>query len=126
MKATTCQMSNVSCAMLNVVVKASDQTTKFLVGERLRHIVIGSVGSWTSSLDIAEQTFDHLTIVAVRRENPSPGALRRLIHSHPPIHLRGRRGVYALQPVRRCARSPRSSSDCHESAHVGKHRASAA
>ncbi len=40
MKATTCQMSNVCCAMLNVVVKASDQTTKFLVGERLRHMVI--------------------------------------------------------------------------------------
>jgi len=58
MKATTCQMSNVCCAMLNVVVKASDQTTKFLVGEGLRHMVIGSVGSWTSSLDIAQQTFD--------------------------------------------------------------------
>ncbi len=55
-------MSNVCCAMSNVVVKApndpTDQTTQSIVGERLRHMVIGSVGSWTSSLDIAQQTFD--------------------------------------------------------------------
>ena len=60
-RATTCQMSNVCCAMFNVVVKAPDDlVTKppNLQWERFSHQVISSVGRFTSSSDIAQQTFD--------------------------------------------------------------------
>src|SRR5205823_7115246 len=57
----TCQMSNVCCAMFNVLVKAPDDLlTKppNLQWERFSHQVISSVGRFTSSSDIAQQTFD--------------------------------------------------------------------
>src|SRR5437867_4820923 len=129
MKATTCQMSNVCCAMCNVVVKApNDLLTRRPNPQWENDFVILSLGQWVLGQVHWTSHNRHSTFenCGSTPGEPSPGALRRLIHSHSSIHLRGRRGVYALQPVRRCARSPRSSSDCHESARVGKHRASAA
>src|SRR5439155_24947974 len=56
---TTCQMSNVCCAMFNVVVKTPDDLlTKPPNGKRFSHQVISSVSRFTSSSDIAQQTFD--------------------------------------------------------------------
>src|SRR5437867_7693278 len=63
-------MSNVCCAMFNVLVKAPyDLLTKppNLQWERFSHQVILSVGRFTSSSDIAQQTFDrHLTSFGTR------------------------------------------------------------
>src|SRR5207249_11670131 len=58
---TTCQLSNVCCAMFNVVVKTPDDLlTKppILNGKPFSHQVISSVSRFTSSSDIAQQTFD--------------------------------------------------------------------
>ncbi len=55
-------LSNVCCAMCDVVVKApndlTDQTNQSSVGERLRHMSLGQWVLGQSSLDIAQQTFD--------------------------------------------------------------------
>src|SRR5438045_2866760 len=61
-------MSNVCCAMFNVLVKAPDDLlTKppNLQWERFSHQVISSVGRFTSSSDIAPTDIRHLTVLAV-------------------------------------------------------------
>src|SRR6266702_4196069 len=71
-----------------------DQTTQSLMGERLRHMVIGSLGSWTCSWTSHNRhsTFDKLWIPFIRFTAPITAgnpAVWRLPGGHrPPAQFR--------------------------------------